>query len=184
MLGTTADLTATGQKNQDIPLLLLQGTTYRKVYRLFDTLLRWGRQVTDIHRVGPPLTTQAGGLKQAGDALTIEGGRHHQQAQILAQPLLGIAAQGQGQIAVQITLMEFIEDHQTNTAQLRVLLQTTGQDPFSHYLDAGLFRYLTVQTHPVANRFAHRLPQLACHVGRRCTRGEASGFQHQDSPAP
>ena len=79
-----------------------------------------------------------------------------------------------------MSLVEFIEDHGRDTVEQWVVLQHARQDAFGHDLNAGAGRDFALEADAIADRIADRFAELCRHVGRRCTRGDATWFQHQD----
>ncbi len=49
--------------------------------------------------------------EQPGDRRAVQGGRHHQHPQVLAQTALAVQAEGERQIGVQAALVELVENH-------------------------------------------------------------------------
>jgi hypothetical protein len=145
--------------------------------------LRLTCQVTYINRIAAPLALDEWRIETLRNSLPVEGRRHHQQAQIIAQPRLGIETEGQCQIAMKMALMKFVEDHQSHPVEGRILLQAARQDSFGNHLDAGLLRHLVLKADPVADALAGRLTQLIGHARRGGTRRQAAWFQNDDGAA-
>ncbi|MBV6414633.1 MAG: hypothetical protein OMOMHJEC_02463 [Xanthomonadales bacterium] len=90
--------------------------------RLFDaacevqrgTLLAARRQVLDGHRMRAPGALHAFGVQPLRQPRAVEGGRHHQDAQVLAQPRLRVERQREAQVGGQVALVELIEDQATD----------------------------------------------------------------------
>ena len=118
--------------------------------------------------------------EQAGDGFGIQRGRHHQQSEVLAQALLHLQAQRQGQVALQIALMKFVEDDQTDAIQLRVTLNAAGQYALGQDLDPGTRRDLALQAHPETHAVADPITAQAGHAGRGGAGGQPARLQHQD----
>ena len=76
--------------------------------------------------------------------------------------------------------MKFVEDHQTNTLQRRIILQATGKNALGDHLDAGGRPHLAVQPNAVADRLANPLAQLAGQTLGGGSRGQATRFKHED----
>ena len=57
--------------------------------------------------------------------------------------------------------MEFVEDHQPDAFQCRVVLQAARKDALGDHLDAGVRPDLAVEADAVAHRLADPLAQLA-----------------------
>ena len=54
-----------------------------------------------------------------GDPRAVERRRHHQDAQILAQALLGVARQRKAEIGIERALVEFVEQHRGDAVESR-----------------------------------------------------------------
>lgn len=109
-----------------------------------------------LHRVHAPFTAQDRRVvEQPRQAFTFKGGGHQQDFQrlFIAKQLAAIEAQGQRQVGVEATLVEFVEDQQTHAIQCRVILQAPGEDAFGDHFNTGVGADLAVQADPVADGF-------------------------------
>ena len=77
------------------------------------------------------------GTEERGDAGGVDGGGHHQEAQVGPQRRAGVERQGQGQVGVEVPLVELVEDHEADAGERRILLEAAGEDALGHDLDAG-----------------------------------------------
>ena len=118
--------------------------------------------------------------QQPGHRRAVQGRRHHQQAQVLAQAALAVQAQGQGQIGMKTTLVEFVENDQSHPIQRRVALQPAGQNALGQHLDPGLARHLAIKTDAIAHGLADRFAPQAGHARRRRPRRQPARLQQQD----
>jgi hypothetical protein len=76
--------------------------------------------------------------------------------------------------------MEFVENHQTDAIQRRVILQAAGEDALGDHLDARVRPHLAVQTNAVADRLTDPFAQLAGQALGRSARSQATRFEHED----
>src|SRR5690606_39919782 len=74
----------------------------------------------------------------------------------VAQQLAAIEGKRQRQIGIQAALVEFIEDHQPDALQRRVVLQAAGKNALGDHLDARTRTDLAVQ----ANRSEEHTSEL------------------------
>src|SRR5207302_62505 len=49
----------------------------------------------------------------------------------------GVEGQGEGEVGVEVALVELVEDHEADAGERRVVLEAAGEDPFRDDLDAG-----------------------------------------------
>ncbi len=181
LLGTTPDLGNAGKENQDISVGLGQGPAHGGGRRLVGAALGIAGQVADVYRVA---ATGAGHQRRIAEQpchrLGVEGRRHDQQAQVLSQPMAGVVAQRQSQVGVEAALVELIEDHQADAAQLRIGLQSAGKNPLGHHLDAGALRDSPVVTDSVTYRLSHRFVELAGHEAGGVGCSQPARLEHED----
>ena len=76
--------------------------------------------------------------------------------------------------------MKFVENHQANRLQRRILLQHACQYPLGHHLNACCRTHLPVEVHAVADGTTDPLTQRARHKTRRRTRRQPPRLQHED----
>lgn len=76
--------------------------------------------------------------------------------------------------------MEFVEDHQADALQRRVVLQAPGEDAFGHHLDAGARADLRLQADAVAHPLADALAQLGGQALGGGAGGQPARLQHED----
>lgn len=99
----------------------------------------WSGEVFDIDRITLSFGDEDGAVVQiGGDRFGIEGGGHHEHGQIGALGLLQAFYQSEGDIAEEIALVEFVEDHRADIGESAVVLEPAQQDAFSDEADAGL----------------------------------------------
>lgn len=141
---------------------------------------RGGTPVVDIHRVAAPLAGDHRGVPhEPCHARRVQGGRHHQQAQLRVQQFPGLQTQGQAQVRLQAALVKFIEDHRAHPFQGRVPLQTTGEDALGDHLDAGLWAGQSVQAGGQSHGLTRAFTPLGGHAPGRGPGRQAPGLQQQ-----
>ena len=139
--------------------------------------------MADRHRMAATFAGQPRRVQERGQALPVQGRRHHHDAQVLAQPGLHVQRQRQAQVGGQVALVELVEQQGADALQLRVVLDHPGQDAFGDHLDPGARRHPVLEADPVADRLADLLAELAGHEHRRAARRHPPRLQHHD-PAP
>ena len=118
--------------------------------------------------------------EQARHPRAVDGRRHHQDAQILAQALLRVARQRQAEIGVERALVEFVEQHRADAGQFRVVQDLPGEDAFGDHLDPGLARNFRAEAHPIADGVAGALAQRRRHPLGAGARRDPPRLQHDD----
>ena len=111
-----------------------------------------------------------------------DGGRHDQDTEVGAHNLLGFACKGKCNIRSEVSLVKFVEDNQTDAFQCRVLHQHACQDAFREHFDAGVVRYLCLESHPIADGSTHGFAEQGRHAFGNLSGCQTSGLQHQDLP--
>jgi hypothetical protein len=121
-------------------------------------------------------------VQQPGERHQIQGRRHDEKAQILAQSLLTLDGEREAQVRIQAAFVKLIENDARYARQLGVRLQHAGENALRDHFDARVPAHPRVETCPVANRFAHGFAQQLSHSRSDGARGNAPGFQHQNLP--
>ena len=153
------DLRHARQEQQQRSRLLGQQPLHRRRYAIFQPLMAGQRLIQTLNREAAPLGHHYRRFRQhLRQASVVQGGRHDQQFQIVAQPLLHVEQQRQRQIGLQAAFVELIEDHQRHTLQFGVLLQHAGENAFRHHFQPGLRPAFTFGAHAVAHGLAGFLP--------------------------
>lgn len=84
------------------------------------------------------------------------------------------AEEGEGEIAIEVTLVELVEDHDPGVFELGVGEDAAGEDAFGEEAEAGAGTTDVVETNLVADGFAKGFAKL---------RGNAPGGQASREPA-
>ena len=115
------------------------------------------------------------------DARAVDSRRHHQDFQILAQPLLGVARQSEPKVDIERTLVEFIEQHRSHARERRIVDDHARENALGDDLDAGLARDFRAEAHAQAHGFANRLAKIVRHARSGGARGEPARLEHQNA---
>ena len=118
--------------------------------------------------------------EQHGDARAVDGRRHHEDAQVLAQADLRVAGQRQPHVGVQRTLVEFVEQHGGHAGQFGVVDDLAREDTLGDDLDAGVARDLRAEADAVADGVADALAERLRHPFGAGAGGDAPRLQHDD----
>ena len=177
------DLALAGQEHQQVTGVLGQGLLHRAAHLQFQRLIAARREMADRHRVAAALAAQPRRIEKACQPLAVQRGRHHHQAQVIAQLRLHIQRQRQAEVAAEMALVEFVEQDRTDLFQHRVVLQHAGQDAFGDDFDARARRNLVFEADAVADRATDLLAQLPRHEQRGAAGGDPPWFQQDDLAA-
>jgi hypothetical protein len=66
-------------------------------------------EMRDVDGIAAPRARQARRIEELREPLAVERGRHHDDAQVLAQSRLHVEREGQAEVARQVPLVEFVE---------------------------------------------------------------------------
>ncbi len=175
------DLALARQEDQQTAALLGQGPLDGADHALLQPLAVVAAQIAGVDREHPPLALDDRRLTQQGrDPRSVQGGRHHQDLQVLAHQALCVAGQGQAQVGVQAALVELVEDHRRHAVQARIVENHPGEHALGHHLDPGPGRDLRLQPDPEPHRLADALAQALGHARGRGPGRQAARLQHDD----
>ena len=177
------DLALARQEYQHVARMRRQCVLDRTPRLRFQRLVAPRREMRDLHRKAAALAGQARRVQERRQPLTVEGGRHHHDAQVLAQPGLHVQRQGQAEVGRQVALVEFVEQQRADAFQQRVVLQHAGEDALGDHLDAGARGNLVLEADAVADGLADRFAELPGHELGGAARGDAARLQHQNAAA-
>ena len=119
-------------------------------------------------------------MQQPGHAGTVQGRRHHEEAQVLAQGALGVERQGEAEIGVQRALVKLVEQHRADARQFGVVEDHAGEHALGDDLDPGPSGNLRAEPHAQADRLADALGQRRRHALGRTPRREATRLKKND----
>ena len=168
------------QKHQDRSRVSSQGARDGVGDLRFDRLAGITRNVAGIDRECAPFARDRGRIiQQARHPRAVEGRRHHQQFEIVAQALLRIAGQRKAEIGIERALVKFVEQNRGDALERRIVEDQVSEDPLGDDLDAGRARDLGAEANPVAHGLADRLAKRCSHAVGGGARRQAARFQHQ-----
>ena len=140
-------------------------------------------EIAGFHRKRPAFARDHRGIAQRlGDPGAVDGRRHHQQAQVLAQSLLGVAGQSEAEIGVEGALVELVEQHGGDAVEAGVVENEAGEHALGDDLDAGAPRHLGAEADAVADGVADRFAQRLRHALGGGAGRQPPRLQHQDLP--
>ena len=124
--------------------------------------------------------------EQPADARAVERRRHHQQLEILAQPLLHVAGEREAEIGVERALVELVEQDGGDALERGIVEDHAREDAFGHDLDAGCARHLGAEADAIArpSRRPPRPRSPPCARPRRGRRAGAAPARGAFAPAP
>ena len=115
-----ADLADAGQEDQRAAAFLGECAPHRRRHRILDAA---GRLAVEIAGVDRKHAARALDHRRAAQPLRhrpgIEGRRHGDHAQVLAQRRLRLAHQGEGKVGLQPALVQLVEDHAADAVERR-----------------------------------------------------------------
>ena len=111
-----ADIARAGKENQQIAGRLAKGPSYRRRNVVAHPAPRLLTQIANLNGIRTPRAADQWTIaQQTSHRGGIEGRRHHQQLEVVAQTQLGVPTQRQGKIGVKVAFVEFIEDDQSDS---------------------------------------------------------------------
>ena len=183
-LGGAADLSLPRQEDQDAAGFLGQGALDRANSAIFQPQPVVAPKVSGLDGEGPALALDHRRVaEQSGDRGAVQGGRHDQDTQIIAQHPLGVARQRQPKVGVQTTFVELVEDHRPDAFQAGVAQDHPIEDALGDHLDSGPSRDFRLHADPVADGFADFLAQGLGHAVGGGAGGQAARLEHDDLTA-
>ena len=168
------------QKHQHVALVFLQRLPGDAREMMLHRFLRARRRMLDTHGETATRAGEARRIQPLRNALAVQRGRHHQQAQIRPQGGLHIECQRCTKIAGKMPLVEFIEQDCTDAGEFRISLNQPCENAFGDYFDARRRTDLRFEADAVADGLSDRFAKLLCHELRRRARRNATRLQHQD----
>ena len=119
--------------------------------------------------------------EQRRDARAVDGRRHDEKLQILAQALLRVARQRKAKVGVERALVELVEQHCGDAVERRIVENHAGENAFGDDFDAVSRRHLRAKAHAKADLAADPLAERRRHALGGGARGEPPRLQHQDA---
>ena len=176
-----ADLTLPRQKCQHRAGFRAQGTEHCIGHLILNPRATTATEVVRRHRMRASLALYDRAIvQQSSHPGAIERGGHDENTQIVAQPLLAIARQGQPQIGVKRPLMEFVEQDSSDILKRRIIKDHAREHALGDHFDAGARADLGAKTGAQPHRAAGLLPQCVRHPVSCAPGRNAAWLQHQD----
>ena len=176
-----ANLALARQEDQNAAGFLGQGPLDGAADPLFKSLALIAAQIASIDREHSPLALDDRRIgQQRRDPGAVQGGRHDEQAEVVAQDALDVAREGQAQIGVQAALVKLVEQHRRDPVQAGVVENHARENTLGDDLDPGPGRDLRLQTDSETHRLADGFTQVGRHARRSRAGGQAPGFQDDD----
>ncbi|HVX87644.1 MAG TPA: hypothetical protein VG940_01865 [Gemmatimonadales bacterium] len=134
------DLADTGQEGEDVALGGVgERLTDRAGHDALHPLVGAAGDPPRLHGKGAPFARHDRRVaEQLCDGGPIERGRHHEDAELGAEELLGLQGEREAQVAREGAFVELVEDDQAVVLERRVVPDDPGEHPFGDDLDPGL----------------------------------------------
>ena len=147
----------------------------------FDRRVRIPADVPRLDREGAPEAFDHRCIaEKPGHACAVDGRRHHQQLEILAQAGLHVSRERQSEVGIERTLVEFVEQERRDAVERCVVEYHAGENAFGDDFYAGPARDLGAEAHAVADRLPDGFSERRRHARCRRTRRQAARLEHDD----
>jgi hypothetical protein len=178
-----ADFRRAGQKRQHRTRVRAHGPRDRIRHLRLDRA-RIAAEIARLHRKGAPFRSDRRRIAQKlRHARAVDGCRHDDEPQILAQALLYIAGQREPEIGIERALMEFVEQDGGDAFEHRIVENKPAEHALGDDLDPRARRHFRAEAHAQAYGLADLLAQRFGHAFGGGARRQPPRFQHQDAPA-
>lgn len=184
-----ADLIGAGHENEDVATLRFAGLG--KGFAGADGLVpdgfglaiaeEAGRLVADVDGEGAPLGLEGlAGIKEVGEGSGCERRGHDDDLQVGAALHLDGAGPGEGEVAIEVALVELIDDDAASALEVGILKELAEEDALGDEADAGAAGGVVFETDLIADLVAEAdfsfLRDAACqHAG-----GDAARLEDDD----
>ena len=176
-----ADFAGTRQKRQHRALVRPQCLHHSIGDRALDRHAQIAAAIAGLDRISAAMTLDHRRItQQRRHPGAVDGRRHDQQPQILAQPGLHIARKRQAEVGIERALVELVEQQRRYPFERRILQHHTGEHALGDHLDAGSLRHLGAEAHAIAHGVADCVPERRSHAGRSRARGKPARLEHDD----
>ena len=136
----------------------------------------------DFHRkAAPGAFDHRRAAEQSSDPRAVDGGRHDDEPEVGPQRSLHVEGQRQPEIAVEGTLVEFVEEDGGNPGEFGIVEDHARQNALGYDQDAGFVRRLALHAHGKANGFAWLLAEDFRHAPGGGAGGKPARLEQQDS---
>jgi hypothetical protein len=180
--GGAPDLGGAGQEHQDVAIVL-ERRPHRGRYPLRQRAALPGRVPLDRDRVLPPLGGHDRAAAQVGgQGLGLERRRHDDEAQVGTHRLLQLADDREREVALQVALVELVEDDDPDLLEERVAHQVAAEDALGEEPEARRRPAPAREADAVADVVAGRATALARDELRGRARGDPARLDDDDLP--
>ncbi len=121
--------------------------------------------------------------EQPGNARRIDGRRHDEELEILAQALLHVAGKRETEIGIERAFMKLVEQHGGDAVEHRIVEDEPGENSLGDDFDAGFTRHFGAEAHPQAYGVADALAECRRHALGGGARRQPARLEHQDAAA-
>ena len=134
-LASLADSGCPGEEDQDVAggsLGLAVDPPHRPRHPVLQPLVACrllGREVLHRHLEAASQGAEPRRAEEAGHRLGVEGGGHDHEAQVLAGGLLQPPQEGQGEVSLEVALVELVEDDGADAGEGGPLEEAPGEEP-------------------------------------------------------
>ena len=137
--------------------------------------------MSDVDRIGAAFAdNDRRSVQKRADLFHIQRRRHHEYPQVFPQAGLRIERQRQPEIRFQRALVKFVENHEADIREFRVVEDHAREHAFGHHLYARARGDAVVEPHAIADRSARFFAEQACHARGGRTRRQPARFQQND----
>jgi hypothetical protein len=183
-LARAPDLARARQEDEHVALMRRDRLAHHARDVRLEPLLRARRAILGVHGEQSPVAAYDRGVpvgigEQRRHRATVEGGRHHEHAQLGAQQRLRLQRECEPEVGGERTFVIFVEEHRADALERRVLGEESREDAFRDHFHARARTHARLTAHPESHRLAHALAERTGHEVRRGARGEPARFEHQ-----
>ena len=167
-IGGARDLCDTRQERQHATLRFTERTADGRGDGVLDAAFGGAADVAQVERVTPPFALDHRHVsQQRREARAVERRRHRQQPQVGSQRALCVERQRQSEIAVEMPLMHFVEQHGRYAGKFGIGLDAVYEDPLGQHRHSRCRRALAVHSRGIAIGPPNRLAGHGRHPLRR-----------------
>src|SRR5690606_3821028 len=141
------DLSLAGEESKDAAGIIPDEGANGGCNRFFERLAGRPVQVLNVDREAAAFTFDHGCVfEQRGNASAIKGCRHNDHAKVGTQSFDHVEGESQREIAIERTLVEFIEDHGSYSIERRIIDDHARENALRYNEDAGVGRGLALHS--------------------------------------
>ena len=176
-----ADFGGAGQERQHRAGLGAQRPRHRVGDLPFDRRRRVAAEIARLDREGAALAFDHRRIAQElRHPRAVDGRRHHQDLQILAQPLLHVARQREAEIGIERALVEFVEQQRRDAVERGIVEHHAREHAFGDDLDPRPARHLGAEPHAIADGLADLFAERRRHARGGGAGREPARLEHDD----